>query len=123
MKKLATLLLVLITLNTFAQESFEKDTDLQWATSIENNEIEAFSPNRKLLNTELWKRVTVNRFECGFLRLAVELKNNEYVLIEMDGNKRLLAKDERYSVISNAIARLTLNSTPNLTGFSISNRI
>jgi hypothetical protein len=122
-KNLTTILLVLVTLNLFAQESFEQATDLQWASSNETNVVEAFSPNRKLLNAELWKRVSVNRFECGFLRLAVELKNYEYVLIEMDGNKRILAQDEQYSVISRAIVRLTLNSTPNLTGFSNSTNI
>ena len=122
-KKLLPLLFVILSLNTFSQKSIKQDYDLIFASSNQNMEIEAFSPNEKLLNTELWKRVSVNRFVCGFLRLAVELKNNEYVLLEMDGRKRILAQNRQYSGISNAIVRLTLNSTPNLTGISNSNSL
>lgn len=85
-------------------------------SSIEKVEVEAFAPARPLLNKQLWNRVTVNRFECPFLRLAVELKDMHYILMEMDGDKRIIIKNPHYDVITKAIMKLTLNSRPNLSG-------
>lgn len=66
--------------------------------------------NRKLVNSDIWQRVSNNRFECKFLRLAVEIRNNQYFLIEMDGDKLVLAHDFDYNNIRNEIEKLTLNS-------------
>jgi hypothetical protein len=113
MKLLLTLLLFLGTFNIVSQESTEKANRSKSITSNLNNEIEAFSPDKRLLNEDIWQRVSVNRFECKLLRLAVELGNDEYLLMEMDGNKRLLFKHKQYSSVSKAI--MTGNWTfPNL---------
>ena len=109
---LLPILMFLVTFNVVSQEPLEKVNNSKISVSKSNNAIEAFSPNEKLLNKDIWQRVSVNRFECVFLRLAVELNNNEYLLFEMDGNKRLLIKNEEYSVISKAIASLTLRTCP-----------
>lgn len=114
MKKLITILLILVGLSSFSQETLKQVNDSTNTTSNVNNDIEAFRPNEKLLNKQIWQRVAANRFECKFLRLAVELKNNEYLLLEMDGNKRLLARHEQYSIISGYIVNLTLRPSPNL---------
>ena len=75
-------------------------------------EIQEFEPHRRLLDSYRWKRVSPNRFECSFLRLAVELKNFNYYLIEMDGDKRVLFVDKDYGIISQKIINLTLRSAP-----------
>ena len=71
-----------------------------------------FVPHPYLLNTSLWKRVSEYRFECEYLRLAVEFKDHTYVLIEMDGDKRILARSIDYLRISNKIKELTLRNSP-----------
>jgi hypothetical protein len=87
-----------------------KDLIITYSDTIAD--IEAFRPHTKLLNKQIWTRVSANRFECEFLRLAVELKNNEYWLLEMDGNKRLLARHENYYIIAHVIVHLTLREKP-----------
>ena len=67
-----------------------------------------FKPNRKLINKDIWYRISLYRFECRFLRLAVEWEDKEYVLYEMDGAKRELARSKDYSDIEKVIAKLTL---------------
>ena len=111
MKPLITLLLFLVTLNVVTQESPEQIKNFKNTKSNRKHTLEAFSPDKRLLNEEIWQRVSVNRFECDFLRLAVELSGNEYLLYEMDGNKRLLIRHEQYSMISKAIAKLTLRTS------------
>ena len=113
MKTFIKLFLILVVLSSISQERLEQLNDTINTKSKGDNDIEAFQPDVKLMNTSIWKRVTANRFECEFLRLAVELKNNEYWLLEMDGNKRLLARHEHYSVISQVIVNLTLRRSPN----------
>ncbi len=104
---------VLSALSTFSQEIPElvKDSVNEKFKAPSGREV--FHTDLRLLNTSVWQRVTANRFECDFLRLAVEWRNNEYWLLEMDGNKRLLAHHEDYSVISQVIVRLTLRREPN----------
>ena len=113
MKKAIRLFLILVTLNSFSQARLDKVCDTTFTKLKVNNDIEAFQPDVKLLNTSLWNRVTANRFECEFLRLAVELRNSEYWLLEMDGHKCLLARDKNYLVISQVITHLTLRVSPN----------
>lgn len=67
-----------------------------------------FKPDRKLTNKNIWYRISLYRFECGFLRLAVEWQDKEYVLYEMDGAKRELARSKDYSDIEKVIVKLTL---------------
>jgi hypothetical protein len=67
-------------------------------------------PDKKLLNSSLWTRVSPYRFESTGLRVAVEWKNNEYQLLEMDGNKRVLAYSKDYYYISKSIINLTLRT-------------
>lgn len=92
------------------------------AQNIENDtinkpiEVQEFQPDQKLLDARIWNRVSPNRFECSFLRLAVELRDFKYHLIEMDGNKRNLISSMNYKDISNAIVNLTLNERANLSG-------
>ncbi len=88
-------------------------------TIMNTQEIQQFQPDRKLLNAELWTRVSPNRFECRFLRLAVELRGYQYHLVEMDGNKRILISSSDYKVITNAILKLTLNETPNFSAIGM----
>ena len=114
MKTKLLLLLSLLCMNTL----FSQVRD-----SVSNQnvmEIQEFEPHRKLLDSERWKRVSPNRFECSFLRLAVELKNFKYYLIEMDGKKKTLIAHKNYGIISKAIIQLTLRSTPNFSTFSTS---
>lgn len=73
-----------------------------------------FVPHPNLLNEELWTRVSDYRFECEFLRLAVEFRDHNYVLVEMDGEQRDLARSIDYELIKNKIVELTLNTKPNL---------
>lgn len=72
-----------------------------------------FVPHPRLLQEHRWTRVSTYRFECPFLRLAVEFKDHNYVLMEMDGEKRVLAKNINYEIITRKIMELTLNSQPN----------
>ena len=113
MKKVIRLFLILIVLSSVSQERLEQFNDTTTTKFNTSKEIEAFQPDVRLLNTSIWNRVTANRFECDFLRLAVELRTNEYWLLEMDNQKRLLAHHENYAVISQVITRLTLRSSPN----------
>lgn len=71
-----------------------------------------FVPHPNLLNDEIWTRVSAYRFECEFLRLAVEFRDHNYVLMEMDGEQRELAKSIDYELIKNMIVELTLNTRP-----------
>jgi hypothetical protein len=112
MKLPLTILMFSVAFNIVSQEPLEKVNNSKSSDSKSNNAIEAYCPDEKLLNKDIWQRVSVNRFACAFLRLAVELKNNEYLLFEMDGNKRLLIKHEEFSVISKAIVSLTLRTCP-----------
>ena len=114
MTKCINIFFMFVVLSTFSQERLDKVCDTTITRSKADHDIEAFIPDTKLLNTSIWNRVTANRFECKFLRLAVELRNNEYWLLEMDGLKCLLARDKNYTVISHVITQLTLRSTPKL---------
>jgi len=98
-----------------AQETYESNTKGGNVVDM-NKSAYSFVPVKKLQNSELWQRVSEYRFECVFLRLAVEWDNFEYVLLEMDGRKRVLARDRNYAVITQMIIKLTLNEVPNLSG-------
>lgn len=77
---------------------------------IENNiDKNVFVPDKDLLYTEFWTRVSERRFEGSYLRLAVEWDEGVYYLIEMDGKKRILLKSSKYSVIRQGIIDKTLN--------------
>jgi hypothetical protein len=67
-----------------------------------------FVPPKKLQNKEIWTRVSNTRFECKFLRLAVEYENFEFILYEMDGKKRELCRASKYSILAHGIARSTV---------------
>ena len=67
-----------------------------------------FKPDLRLTNKNLWTKVSLYRFECEFLRLAVELHEKEYVLVEMDGGNKELARSKDFSVIKRVIDKLTL---------------
>lgn len=111
MRNILILLVVALALtNVEAQNS--KKLFAKFETSSEETTLKgSFAPNDKLLIQEIWNRVNEYRFECEFLRLAVEYHNHEYLLLEMDGGKRILFRDAHYSMISEEIVRLTLKST------------
>ncbi len=81
---------------------------------VESQEILEFQPVKNLFDESRWTRVSANRFECRFLRLAVELKDFQYHLIQMDGDKKTLISHESYKVITKVIINLTLNGRANL---------
>ena len=113
MKPLLSFILIIVVSSIYSQERLKQANDTTFTKLNTYEEVEAFQPHVKLLNTSIWNRVSANRFECDFLRLAVELRNHEYWLLEMDGQKRLLARHEQYAVISHVIVHLTLRRTPN----------
>ena len=71
-------------------------------------------PNNNLSDNLVWKRVSEYRYECEFLRFAVEYKSNAYALYELDEPKRLLVKSESYKDITREIVKLTININPRL---------
>ena len=111
MKNLLFIYLFLIAFTSFSQES-----TFIHKTEIANNEAYSFIPPIKLLNKEIWSRVADTRFECNFLRLAVEYKNNEYVLYQMDGNKLELSRASDYKIIGDEIAMNTFSVSPGFSG-------
>ena len=114
MMKIVTILcIVLSALSTFSQEIPERVKDRENKESQVPHGHEVFHPDLRLLNTSVWQSVTPYRFECSVLRLAVEWRNNAYWLMEMDGQKRLLAHHKHYAVISHVIVYLTLRRSPN----------
>jgi len=108
MKTLLFAFVVLFVFTTYSQES-KTFKFLQEKPPKKRN---SFTPPKKLLNNDIWIRVSDTRFECVFLRLAVEYQNFEFVLYEMDGQKRELSRAIKYSTISSEIANNTLRSTP-----------
>ena len=109
--KMFLIIVLFSTLNALAQVV----NDTLKKTDIESNIIfnsYSFIPHPKLLNKEIWNRVSEFRFECDFLRLAVEFKEHSYVLVEIDGEKRELARSIDYRVISQNIIYLTLRKVP-----------
>lgn len=108
MKKALFLIIVMFfSINMFAQQSTNKNIQKEHRCTYKGYD-ESFVPDSKLLNQEVWSRVCEYRFECKVLRLAVEWENHEYNLLEMDGGKRLLARDKKFSNISKVITNLTL---------------
>ena len=67
-----------------------------------------FIPHLKLAQKMLWERVSMYRFECAYLRLAVEWQEKEYVLLEMDGEKKELTRSKDFKDIQLVITKLTL---------------
>ena len=99
--------------HVYCQDSIKQLQDK--ASKVEPNYASgSFVPHSNLLNNDLWKRVSEFRFECEYLRLAVEFRDHSYLLLEMDGEKRILAKSINYNVISGKIIELTLNPRPSL---------
>jgi len=86
----------------------------QDSTYVEPPVVYGYSHHPKLGNTELWHRASETRYECIYLRLAVEADGNVFKLIEMDPDYRILKESWNYSVISQEIIRLTLRRTPYL---------
>ena len=113
MKKFISLCIMFAVLSAFSQLRLQPPNDTTPTKYKMEHDYEAFQPHIKLLNTSIWNRVTANRFECDFLRLAVEWRNHQYWLLEMDGQQRLLARHEQYAVIAHVIVHLTLRRTPN----------
>ena len=66
-------------------------------------------PDPRLSNSNLWKRVGMYRYECEFLKLAIGCTDKgQYILIEMEGQKRVLAVSYDYGEIQKAVTQLTL---------------
>lgn len=96
----------------YKKENYKKEDNKKEDYSITKLNTVAFVPHLNLLNEEIWTRVSAYRFECEFLRLAVEFRDHNYVLVEMDGEQRELAKSINYELIKNKIVELTLNTRP-----------
>lgn len=116
-----TLLLICVLLGTFA--SFSQESIAVHNAKIADAKMYSFIPPVKLLNKEIWNRVADTRFECDFLRLAVEYQNNEFVLFEMDGNKLELSRASEYKTIGNEIAKNTFRVSPNYAGGAKTNSV
>jgi len=100
--------------------SYTQEIDAITGNSVSTSSTKEFVPNvytrdwpRKLKNQRIWKHVAENRFECPFLKLAVEWDGVKYQLIETEEEGRILFANSDYSLISNKIVELTLNSSPN----------
>ncbi|WP_242093915.1 hypothetical protein [Aestuariivivens sediminicola] len=110
MKNLLLICAIAYTTNSFSQKS----NDSKLLTKQGQQEFYSFKPSKKLLNEEIWTRVSNTRFECNFLRLAVEYQDYEYVLYEMDEPKRELSRAPDYKTIGEEIAMNTFRVTPYL---------
>ena len=112
--KVSPLIIVLLLFfySASAQISDDPSQPEEDQISAELNE-GTFVPHPRLLQEHRWTRVSTYRFECPFLRLAVEFKDHTYVLMEMDGEKRVLARSINYEMITRKIMELTLNPQPN----------
>jgi hypothetical protein len=109
------ILLLFLSLSVTSQDtdSLKTKAEIQKEISISTY---SFIPDKRLLNKYIWKRVSEYRFECAFLKLAVEFDKHthDYVLLEMEGGKREIFRDIHYELVSQVICRLTLNITPNI---------
>lgn len=112
MKHLIIVCAIAYTTNSFSQ----KPNDYKLLKDLVKEEAYTFVPPIKLLNTDLWTRVSNTRFECNFLRLAVEYQDFEYVLYEMDEPKRELSRSPEYRVIGQEIGLNTVRRSPNFFG-------
>ena len=112
MKTILLIFLIFFTALPMWSQFHERPEDRVEAAADTIYKSSVFVPHPRLLNTRLWKRVSEYRFECEYLRLAVEFNNHTYVLIEMDGDKRILARSIDYIIISNKIKELTLRNSP-----------
>ncbi|MCK5443633.1 MAG: hypothetical protein KAJ23_17240 [Maribacter sp.] len=111
--------LLLVCTMLYATSSFSQS--LKHPKTSKKNAVEqayAFVPPTKLLNKEIWTRVSNTRFECKFLRLAVEYQNFEFILFEMDGGKRELSRAPEYKILGEEIAMNTFGVSPNYPGSS-----
>lgn len=115
--------LLLICLLLCAFTSFSQESTVIHKTKIANNEAYSFIPPTKLLNKEIWSRVANTRFECNFLRLAVEYQNSEYILYQMDGNKLELSRASEYKIIGEEIAMNTFSVSPAFSGSTKTNSV
>lgn len=104
-------LLLVISLFVYIDSNAQEVSQKIDSVKVENY---AFQPPKSLQDKSRWKRISDVRFECGFLRLAVEYREFEYVLLEMDGDKRVLEKSPKYTDIAREISRLTLRSSPGI---------
>jgi len=114
MKNLLFLCAILYATSSFSQE-------IKHPKTSKKNEVKqaySFLPPAKLLNKEIWTRVSNTRFECNYLRLAVEYQNFEYILLEMDGEKRELTRAPKYKIIGEKIAMNTFMVPPNYSSSS-----
>ena len=100
MKNLLIVCAIAYATNSFAQ----KTTEGKILKQLAFEEVYTFNPPRKLMNEEIWTRVSNTRFECNFLRLAIEYQDFEYVLYEMDGLKRELSRARDYNTLGEEIA-------------------
>jgi hypothetical protein len=112
MKNLLLLYAIMYTSVSFAQVKPQKGNKIAFS----NNK--SFTPPLKLLNKKIWERVSHTRFECHYLRLAVEYQDSEYVLYEMDGAKRELSRAREYSTIGREIAFNTFRVSPDVVKLS-----
>ena len=112
MKNLLIVCAIAYATNSFAQ----KATNHNSLKLLAKEEAYTFVPPIKLLNTDLWTRVSNTRFECHFLRLAVEYQGFEFVLYEIDEPKRELSRAAEYHIIAQEIALNTVRSSPYIFG-------
>jgi len=93
--------------------SYDKnvDYDTEWLPDMDSipEPMEIWIPDSRLLNSEFWKQVGPYRFECEFLKLAIGWTGNgQYALMEMEGEKRVLALSSDYGDIQKIVTKLTL---------------
>jgi hypothetical protein len=110
---------ILYTTSSFSQKS----TANKLSKKVVIKDAYSFIPPIKLLNKEIWNRVSNTRFECTFLRLAVEYQEFEYVLFEMDGLKRELSRAPKYSILGEEIAFNTFRVSPDYIKNKMTNKI
>ena len=91
-------------------ESYYIEEGVEYFPEYERIDLPEYSgsPSPELTSSDLWKKVSDNRYECDFLKLAIEWYGGDYLLVEMEGDERIIAKSRDYSKIQDLVVRLTL---------------
>ena len=88
---------------------FSSLLNLRAQTTVEN-----FTPDKKLLKTKIWKRVSEYRFEDDYYYFAVEWQQNEYVLMDMGSPNKEYIRATNFDPIFKTLKTLKKNRfTPN----------
>jgi len=99
---------ILIDMGAQNKELIRSDNFKIVEKKIKSEKKNRFIPHLNLGQKMIWERVSMYRFECPYLRLAVEWQEKEYVLVEMDGDKKELARFTDFKDIKLVIMKLTL---------------